>query len=84
MSISEKNKLIDVRDLAVYFHIEQGIVKSVDGVSFSIDRGKSLGLVGESGCGKTITALSLLLLHPFYIFKNLDTIKLLYSARFDE
>ena len=64
MSISEKNKLIDVRDLAVYFHIEQGIVKSVDGVSFSIDRGKSLGLVGESGCGKTITALSLLLLHP--------------------
>ena len=48
MSISEKNKLIDVRDLAVYFHIEQGIVKSVDGVSFSIDRGKSLGLVGES------------------------------------
>ena len=64
MSISEKNKLIDVRDLAVYFHIEQGLVKSVDGVSFSIDRGKSLGLVGESGCGKTITALSLLLLHP--------------------
>ena len=38
MSISEKNKLIDVRDLAVYFHIEQGIVQSVDGVSFSIDR----------------------------------------------
>ena len=44
MSISEKNKLIDVRDLAVYFHIEQGLVKSVDGVSFSIDRGKSLEL----------------------------------------
>ena len=64
MNTSENNKLIDVRDLAVYFHIEQGTVRSVDGVSFSIDRGKSLGLVGESGCGKTITALSLLLLHP--------------------
>ena len=64
MNTSENNILIDVRDLAVYFHIEQGTVRSVDGVSFSIDRGKSLGLVGESGCGKTITALSLLLLHP--------------------
>ena len=64
MNTSENNILIDVRDLAVYFHIEQGTVRSVDGVSFSIDRGKSLGLVGESGCVKTITALSLLLLNP--------------------
>ena len=62
--LKDENKLIDVRDLAVYFHIEQGTVRSVDGVSFSIERGKSLGLVGESGCGKTVTALSLLLLHP--------------------
>ena len=56
--------LIDVKDLAVYFHIEQGIVKAVDGVNFQIEKGKSLGVVGESGCGKTITALSLMLLHP--------------------
>ena len=56
--------LVDVKDLAVYFHIEQGIVKAVDGVNFQIERGKSLGVVGESGCGKTITALSLMLLHP--------------------
>ena len=60
----EKDLLVDVRDLAVHFHIEQGIVKAVDGVSFYIEKGKSLGVVGESGCGKTITALSLMLLHP--------------------
>ena len=62
--LKENNVLVDVRDLAVYFHIEQGIVKAVDGVSFKIEKGKSLGVVGESGGGKTITALSLLLLHP--------------------
>ncbi len=59
------NKLIlDVRDLKVHFHIEQGIVRAVDGVTFQLERGKSLGIVGESGCGKTITALSLMMLYP--------------------
>lgn len=62
--MSEQNVLIDVHDLAVHFHIEQGTVRSVDGVSFRIERGRSLGVVGESGCGKTITALSMMLLHP--------------------
>ena len=62
--LNQENILVDVKDLAVYFHIEQGIVKAVDGVSFQIEKGKSLGVVGESGCGKTITALSLMLLHP--------------------
>ena len=66
MSISEKNKLIDVRDLAVYFHIEQGIVKSVDGVSFSIDRGKSLGLVG-----KVVVERPLPHCHYFFYIHNL-------------
>jgi peptide/nickel transport system ATP-binding protein len=62
---SSKNKdlLLDVKDLKVYFHIEQGIVKVVDGVSFSLNKGESLGIVGESGCGKSVTALSLMLLH---------------------
>lgn len=62
--MNEKNLLLDVRDLKVYFHIEQGIVKAVDGVSFNIKRGESLGIVGESGCGKSVTALSIMLLHP--------------------
>ena len=62
--MKEENLLIDVRDLRVYFHIEQGIVRAVDGLSFKIEKGQSIGIVGESGCGKTITALSLMLLHP--------------------
>ena len=62
--VKEENLLIDVRDLRVYFHIEQGIVRAVDGLSFKIEKGQSIGIVGESGCGKTITALSLMLLHP--------------------
>lgn len=61
--INGKNLLLDVRDLKVYFHIEQGIVKAVDGVSFNIKKGQSLGIVGESGCGKSVTALSIMLLH---------------------
>ncbi len=62
--LKKENVLLDVRDLKVYFHIEQGTVRAIDGLSFQIEKGKSLGIVGESGCGKTITALSLMLLHP--------------------
>jgi oligopeptide/dipeptide ABC transporter ATP-binding protein len=57
-------KLLEVEDLRIYFHIEQGTVRAVDGVSFAISPGESLGVVGESGCGKSITALSIMLLHP--------------------
>ena len=62
--MNENKLILDVKDLRVHFHIEQGIVRAVDGVSFSLERGKTLGIVGESGCGKTVTALSLMLLHP--------------------
>ena len=62
--MNKESLLIDVRDLRVYCHIEQGIVRCVDGLSFSIKKGQSLGIVGESGCGKSMTALSLMLLHP--------------------
>jgi len=62
--VNEENLLLDVRDLKVYFHIEQGIVRAVDRVSFNIKKGQSIGIVGESGCGKSVTALSLMLLHP--------------------
>ena len=58
------SKLLEVDDLKVYFYIEQGIVRAVDGVSFDLKRGQSLGVVGESGCGKSVTALSTMLLHP--------------------
>lgn len=52
--------LIEVQNLITYFFTEEGIVKAVDGVSFKIYRDEILGLVGETGCGKSVTALSLL------------------------
>jgi oligopeptide transport system ATP-binding protein len=52
--------LLDVRGLRTYFNVMDGVVKAVDGVDFSIKRGETLGLVGESGCGKSVTALSIL------------------------
>jgi oligopeptide/dipeptide ABC transporter ATP-binding protein len=52
--------LLDVRDLRTFFHVMDGTVKAVDGVSFSLRRGGRLALVGESGCGKSVTALSIM------------------------
>jgi peptide/nickel transport system ATP-binding protein len=56
--------LLEVTDLRTSFITEDGIVRAVDGVSFSVDRGKVLGIVGESGSGKSVTCLSLLRLTP--------------------
>src|SRR5215212_4686701 len=52
--------LLSVRDLRTYFHTETGVARSVDGVSFIVNAGETLGIVGESGCGKSVTALSIL------------------------
>ena len=54
------DKFLTVENLRTYFDTPEGLVKSVDGVSFSIRRGETLALVGESGCGKTVTSLSLI------------------------
>ncbi len=62
--MTDTNKLIELRDLKTYFYTEDGVVKAVDGVSFSIERQKTLGVVGESGCGKSVTALSIMGLIP--------------------
>ena len=55
---------LDVTDLQTYFFTRQGTVKAVDGVSFYLKKGETLGIVGESGCGKSITALSVMRLVP--------------------
>ncbi|MBM2825726.1 MAG: transporter ATP-binding protein [Dehalococcoidales bacterium] len=56
--------LLEVKNLKTHFILRRGIVKAVDDVSFAVDRGESLGIVGESGCGKTVTSLSILRLVP--------------------
>ena len=56
--------VLEVRDLRTHFFLRRGVVKAVDGVSFSLRRGEVLGLVGESGCGKSMTALSVMRLLP--------------------
>lgn len=58
------NNLLEVENLKVHFFTKRGVVKAVDGVSFSLSPGEVFGLVGESGCGKTVTGLSLLRLVP--------------------
>ena len=56
--------LLEVRELKAWFHTDRGVVRAVDGVDFAIGRNRTLGLVGESGCGKTVTALSIMGLVP--------------------
>ena len=56
--------LLQVKNLKTYFYTEDGVVKAVDGISYSLRAGETMGLVGESGCGKTVSALSLMRLIP--------------------
>jgi ABC-type dipeptide/oligopeptide/nickel transport system ATPase component len=57
-SINER--MLEVRGLKTYFFTEDGVVKAVDGVDFYVNRGEVLGLVGESGCGKSVTSFSVM------------------------
>jgi oligopeptide/dipeptide ABC transporter ATP-binding protein len=62
--MSSNDTLLQVRDLRTYFNTEDGLVKAVDGVSFSIDSGETFAVVGESGCGKSVTAFSIMGIVP--------------------
>jgi oligopeptide/dipeptide ABC transporter ATP-binding protein len=55
-----KGVLVEINDLHTYFHLAEGVVRAVDGVNLTIKAGRTLGVVGESGCGKSVTALSLM------------------------
>src|SRR5262245_16938063 len=57
---ADPDVLLDIQDLRTHFHVMDGVVKAVDGVSFSLRRGRTLGVVGESGCGKSVTAMTVM------------------------
>ncbi len=58
------SKLLEVKNLKTYFYTDDGVAKAVDDVSFDLDKGETLGVVGESGCGKSVSALSIMRLIP--------------------
>jgi oligopeptide/dipeptide ABC transporter ATP-binding protein len=60
MTLDHTEQLLQVKDLKTYFFLDEGTVKAVDGVDLAIEPGKTLGIVGESGCGKSITARSIM------------------------
>jgi ABC-type dipeptide/oligopeptide/nickel transport system ATPase component len=56
--------LLQVNDLKTSFYTESGVVRALDGISFVVNKGETLGIVGESGCGKSVTSMSVLRLIP--------------------
>ena len=63
-AVTQGERLLDVRGLKTYFDTRAGVVRAVDDVDFHVDRGEVLGIVGESGCGKTVTSFSIMGLIP--------------------
>jgi oligopeptide/dipeptide ABC transporter ATP-binding protein len=84
VDLTSKKPLLEVRNLKTYFYTEDGVVKAVDGVDFIVYPGEVLGLVGESGCGKSVTSLSIMrlvgipgkIIDGEIMFENRDLLKL--------
>jgi peptide/nickel transport system ATP-binding protein len=64
MSENGREPLIEVRNVKVYFYLDEGTVRAVEGITFDIERGKTLGVVGESGCGKSVTSQAIMQIVP--------------------
>ncbi len=64
LPILDADTLLDVQDLRVTFFLDEGLLQAVDGVSFKVRQRKTLGLVGESGCGKSVTAQAIMRIVP--------------------
>jgi len=84
MATVDKEKVLEVKDLRTYFYTEDGEVRAVDGLRYDVKKGESVGLVGESACGKSVSALSIMRLIPYppgiivggeIIFKGQDLLK---------
>ena len=60
----DSDKLLEIEDLKTHFFVDEGVLAAVDGVSLTIDRHKTVGIIGESGCGKTVMAQSVLQIVP--------------------
>ena len=73
-------RLLELKGLKTHFFTEEGVVRAVDGVDLHIDKGETLGVVGESGCGKTVTALSIMKLIPMPPGKIVEG-QMLYEGR---
>ena len=58
------SNILQVKNLNISFQLEEQLAKAIHGISFALEKGKSLGIVGESGCGKTVTAMSIMRLLP--------------------
>jgi oligopeptide/dipeptide ABC transporter ATP-binding protein len=83
--LQDNRTILSIKNLVVAFQTESGLLRAVDGVSFSLRQGSTLGIVGESGCGKSVTALSIMRLLPKpagqyldgeILFKETDILKL--------
>ena len=58
--MKQEEKVLEVKNLKTYFYTDEGVIPAVDGVDFSLEKGETLAIVGESGCGKSVTSLSIL------------------------
>ena len=66
MATAAKSEIVlEIKNLCTYFYTQEGELKAVDGLSYNVNKGESVGLVGESACGKSVSALSIMRLIPY-------------------